>query len=101
MVPVVWYGHETWSLTLREKHRLKVFESGILRRLLGPKRGEVTGEWRKLNNEEHYNLYSSSNIFWVITSKRMRWAGHVAYMEERKGANKVLVWKPEGKRLLV
>ena len=91
MLPVVWYGRETWSLTMREKRRLKMFESRILRRLLEPNRGEVTGEWKKLNNEEHYNLHSSSNIIWVITSKRMRWAGHIAYMGERKDAYKVLV----------
>jgi hypothetical protein len=64
MLPVVWYVCETWSFTLRKKCRLKVFESGLLRRILGPKRGKVTGEWRKLNNEEHYNLYSSSNIIY-------------------------------------
>jgi hypothetical protein len=91
MLPVVCYGRETWLFILREERRLKVFENRVLRRILGPKRGKVTGEWRKLNNEEHYNLYSSSNIIWVITLKRMRWVEHVAHLEERKGAYKVLV----------
>ena len=76
-MPVVWYGCETWSLTLRDKHRLKVFENRVLRRIFGPKRYEVTGEWRKLHNEELNDLYSSPNIVRVI-KLRMKWAGHVA-----------------------
>jgi hypothetical protein len=78
---VVLYGYETWSLTLREKHRLRVFENRVLRRIFGPKRNEVTGGWRKLHNEELHNLYSSSSIIRMIKSRRMRWAGHVARME--------------------
>jgi hypothetical protein len=63
ILPVVLYGCETWSLTLREEHRLRVFENRVLRRISGPKRDEVTGEWRKLHNEETHNLYSSPDIF--------------------------------------
>jgi hypothetical protein len=72
---------ETWSVTLREEHRLRVFENRVLRRLFGPKRDEVTGEWRKLHNEELHNLYSSPDTIRQVKSRRMRWAGHVARME--------------------
>ena len=78
ILPVILYGYETWSLTLREECRLWVLENRVLRRLFGPKRDEVTGKWRKLNNEELNDLYSSSNIIWLTKLKRMRWAGHVA-----------------------
>ena len=74
---VVFCGCETWSLTLREERRLTVFENRVLRRIFGPKRDEVTGEWRKLHNEEVSDLYSSLNIVRVIKSGKMRWAGHV------------------------
>jgi len=94
-LPVVFYGCETWSLTLREERRLRVFENRVLRRVFGPKRNEVTGEWRKLHNKE-----LNVNIVRVIKSRRMRWAGHVARMGERRGVHRVLVGKPEGKRLL-
>jgi hypothetical protein len=80
ILSVVLYRCETWSLTLREEHRLRVFENRMLRRIIGPKRDEVTGEWRKLHNKELYNLYSSPSIIRMIKSKRMRWAGHVAQM---------------------
>jgi hypothetical protein len=84
IIPVV-YGCETWSLTLREEHRLRVFENRVLRRISEPKRDEVTGEWRKLHKEELHNLYSSPDIIKQVKSRRMRWAGHVARMgEERK-----------------
>ena len=96
----VLYGCETWSLTLREEHRLRVFENRVLRRIYGPRRDGVTGEWRKLHNEELNDLYCSPNIVGVIKSRRMRWAGHVACMEEGRGVHKVLVGKPEGKRPL-
>ena len=77
---VVLYGCETWSLTLREEHRLKVFENRVLTRIFGSKRDEVIREWKKLHNEEINYLYSSPNIVWVIKSRRMRWVGHVAHM---------------------
>ena len=85
ILPVVLYGCETWSLTLREEHRLRVFENRVLRRIFGPRRDGVTVDWRKLHNEELNDLYSSSNIVQVIKSRRMRWAGHVARMEEGRG----------------
>ena len=99
-MPVGLFGCETWSLTLREERRLRVFEKRVLRRIFGPKRDEVTGEWRTLHNEELNDLYSSPNIVWVIKSRRIRWAEHVARMGERRGLYRVLVGKPEGKRPL-
>ena len=75
-------GCETWSLTLRDERRLRVFENWVLRKVFGPKRDEVTGEWRKLHNEELKDLYSLPNIVRVVKSRRMRWAGHVARMRE-------------------
>ena len=94
------YGCETWLLTLREERRLRVFENRVLRRLYGPKRDEVTGEWRKLHNEELNDLYYSPNVVWVIKSRRMRWAGHVARREDRRGVYRALMAKPLGRRPL-
>jgi hypothetical protein len=79
ILPVLLYGCETWSLTLREEHRLGVFENRVLRRLIGPKRGEVTGEWRKLHTEELHDLYSSPSIIRIMKA-RMRRTRHVARM---------------------
>ena len=97
---VVLYGCEIWSLILRAERRLRVFENRMLRRIFGPKRDEVTGEWRKLNNEELNDLYFSPNIVRLIKSRRMRWAGHVARMGKRRSLYRVLVRKAEGKRPL-
>jgi hypothetical protein len=85
---------------LREEHRLRVFENRVLRRIFGPKRDEVTGEWRKLHSEELHNLYSSPDIIRQAKSRRMRWAEHVARMAEERKVYKVLVGMPEGKRPL-
>jgi hypothetical protein len=75
---VVLYECETWSLTLREEHGLRVFDNRVLKRLFGPKRDEVMGEWRKLQNEELHGMYSSPSIIRMIKSRRMKWVGHVA-----------------------
>ena len=97
---VVLYGCEAWLLTLRGERKLRVFENMVLRRIFGPMRDEVMGEWRRLHNEELSDLYSSPNIVRVIKLRRMRWARHVARMGEERGAYRVLVGKPEGKRPL-
>ena len=83
-MPVVLYGCETWSLTLREERRLRV-----LRRVFGHKKDEVTGEWGKLHNEELSDLYSLPTIVWVVKSRRTRWAGHVAGIGEGRGLHRV------------
>jgi hypothetical protein len=77
-----------------------VFENRVLRRIFGPKRDEVTGEWRKLHNQELQDLYSSPSIIRIVTARRMRWSGHVARMGERRNAYRLLVGKPEGRRPL-
>jgi len=100
ILPVVLCGCETWSLTLREERRLRVFENRVLRRVFGPKRDEVTVKWRELHNEELSDLYSLPNIVRVVKSRRMRWAGHLARIGEGRGVYRVLVGKPEGRRPL-
>ena len=91
------YGCETWSLTLRQEHRLRVFENRILRRIFGPKRDE-NWEWRRLHNEKLHSLYRLPNIAKVIKSRRLRWASDVARMEEFRSTFKILTVKPSGKR---
>ncbi|KAJ4447720.1 hypothetical protein ANN_09728 [Periplaneta americana] len=100
ILPVVLYGCETWTPTLREEQRLRVFENKVLRKIFGAKRVEVTGEWRKLHNTELHALYSSPNIIRNNKSKRLRWAGHVARTGESRNAYRVLVGRSEGKKPL-
>jgi hypothetical protein len=95
--PVVLYGCGTWSLTLREEYRLRVFENRVLRRIFGPKRDEVTGEWRKLHSEELHNLYSFPDIIRQITSRRLRWTGHVE-RRERRGKYTQFWWESPKER---
>ena len=96
ILPVVLYGCETWSLTLREEHRLRVFENKVLMKIFGAKKDDITGEWRKLHNAElHASLYSSPNIIRSLKSRRLRWAGHAARMDQSRNAYRVLVGKPE------
>jgi hypothetical protein len=101
-MPVVLYGCETWSLILREEHRLRVFEFRVLRRIFGPKRDEVMGGYRKPHNEELHDLYSSPSILRIVKSRRMRWVGQVARIGGGGNRNvyKLLVRKPEEKRAL-
>ena len=100
ILSLVLYGCETWSLTLREERKLRVFENMVLRRIFGPRMDDVTGDWRRLSNEELNDLYCSPNIVRVIKSIRIRWTGHVARMDEDRAVYRVLVGKPEGKRPL-
>jgi hypothetical protein len=87
------YGCETWFLTLREDHRLDVFENRVLRRIFGPKRDDIVGGWRTMHNDEFHNLCSSPNIIRMIRSRRMRWTGHVARMGDKGNAYRILVGK--------
>jgi hypothetical protein len=97
MLPVGLYGCETWSLTLREEHRLRVLENRILRKIFGPKRDEVIGGWRKFYNEELHNSYCSPSIIKIIKSRRMRWAMHVARMGEKRNAYRIFGGKARKK----
>ena len=83
---ILLYGCETWSLTFREEHRLRVFENKVLRKIFGSKRDEIAGEWRKLHNAELHALYSSPNIIRNLKSRRLRWAGYVARMKQSRNA---------------
>jgi hypothetical protein len=94
---VVLYGRETWSLTLKEEHRLRVFENRVLRRIFGPRRDEVTGDWRKLHIGELHNMCFSPNIIRMIKSRRMRWAWNVARMGETRNAYRYW-WESQKKR---
>jgi len=100
IMPVVLYRCKTWSLTLREEQRLRVFQNRAVRRIFGPKRDEVTEQWGKLHNEELNDLYFSLNIIRVINSRRMRWAEHVARMGEEELCIECFGGKPEGKNHL-
>jgi hypothetical protein len=99
-LPVVLYGCETCSLTVREEHKLRLFENRVLRRIFGPKKDRMTGWWRKLHNEELHNLYSWPIIIRIIKSRRLRWAGHVARMGDKRNVYRLLVRKSEGKKPL-
>jgi hypothetical protein len=99
ILPVGLYGHETWSLTLREECRLRVFENRVLRRIFGTNSDEVTEEWRKLRNEELNDLYASPSIIRMVKSGRKGWA-HVAHIRDGRDEYRVLVGKTEGKRPL-
>jgi len=94
------FGCETWSLILQEERKLRVFKNMVLRRIFGPRRDEVTDEWRKFHKEELNDLYASPNNVRVIKSRKMRWAGHEARMGEKRGLYSVLVGMPVGKRAL-
>jgi hypothetical protein len=94
------YRCGTWSLTLSEEYKLRVSENRVLRRIFGTKRDGVTGGWRKLYNEELHNLYTSPRIIRFIKSRRMRWAGHMARVGEKRNLYRLLVGKPERKRPL-
>jgi hypothetical protein len=90
-LPVVLYGCEIWSLTLREEHKLSVFKNRVLRRIFGSKRDELTGGWRKLHNEELRVLYSSPSLIRIKKSSRMRWVGYVARMGEKRNVYRLLI----------
>jgi len=98
ILTVALYGCETWSFTLREERRLRMLQDRAMRRIFGLKRDEVTGEWRKLQNEELKDLYCSLNTLQVITS-RIRWVGHVVSKGERRVTCRVLVGRTGGKRI--
>jgi hypothetical protein len=100
ILPVVLYGCETWFLTIREEHRLRVFENRVLRRICELKRDGMTGGCRKLHNENFHNLYSSPSKIRIIKSMRMRWVGRVARMGEKRNVYRLLVRKPKGRRPL-
>jgi hypothetical protein len=97
ILPVVLYECETWSLALRQEHRLKVFENRVLRTIFGPKRDEIVGGWEKLHHEQLQNLYSSPNIIRIIKTRRMDWARYVARME-RRGMHIGYWWKSQKER---
>ena len=100
ILPVILYGCESWSTTLADEHKLHVFENKVLRKIYGPKRDEMTGEWRRLHNEELHGLYDSPDVVKIMKSRRLRWAGHVARMGEKRRLYSILVGRPDGKRPL-
>jgi hypothetical protein len=97
ILPVVLCGCETWSVTLRKEHRLRVVENRVLRRIFGPKRDKVKGEWRKLHSGELHNLYSSPDIIRQIKSRRMRWAGHMERVGEGEKCTRFWSESPKGR----
>ena len=101
ILPVLLFGCEAWSPTLRKKHRQNVFEIRVLRRIYGHKKDEVTREWGKLHSEELNDTYCSPNIMRVVKSRIMRCAGYVSFTGERRGRWRVCLQKPEGNRTLV
>jgi hypothetical protein len=98
ILPVILYGCETWSLTIREEHRLRVFENRVLRRIFGAKRDEVIGGWRKLHHEQLQYLYCSPSIIRIIKSRGMRWAGHVVARMGRRGMHIGFWWESQMER---
>jgi len=100
ILPVDLYGCGNWSFSLRKERKLGLFENRVLRKIFGPRKDEVTGEWRRLHNQGLYYLYTSPNTVRVIKSRRMRWAGHVALMVEERVVYRILVGKLEGRRPL-
>ena len=100
ILPILSCWCETWSLTLREGHRLRAFRNRVIRNIFGPRRNEITEGWRKLHSEDLHGLYWFPNNIWLIKSRIMRWVGHVACVGKRRGAHMVLVGKPEGRSLL-
>jgi hypothetical protein len=94
-MPLVLYGWETWFRTLKEEHRLRIFEDKELRRLFAPRRNEVTGGWKKLHNEEHRDMYSAPSLIRIIKTRRMKWAGHVARMRKKRNVYRLLVGKKD------
>ena len=97
-LPVILYGCETWTLTLREEKRLQIFENKVLRKIFGTRRDDQTGECIRLHNGELHDLYGKPNIIRIVESRRLRWAGHLTRMGNERGARKLLVGKPEGER---
>ena len=100
ILPVILYCCKSWSTTLADEHKLRVFENRVLGKIYGPKRDEMTGEWRRLHNEELHGLYDSPDVIRIMKSRRIRWAGHVARMGEKRRLNSIVVGNPEGKRPL-
>jgi hypothetical protein len=100
ILSVVLYGCGTWSLTVREEHKLRVFENRVLRRIFVPKWDGVTGGWRKLHNDDLHNLYPPPSIIGIIKSRMMRWVGHVARIGEKRNVHRLLVGKPVENRPL-
>ena len=100
ILPVILHGCESWSTTLADEQKLRVFENKVLRKIYGPKRDEMTGEWRRLHNEELHGLYDSPDVVRIMKSRRLRWSDHVARMREKRRLYSIVVRKPEGKRPL-